>query len=213
MPWKMIHSVILAFAIFVAAHGQETMSSFKDIPVSTHKFFYSRKDAIEAGISDLAKIQFWRALKNTTTAPNFVLVTVTTTANEVPSTICVLAPDFLRAIEIENNLDQKGSFEFAMKSFGQAFSFRKQESNQLVATGYSRADLELAISLVSKFSNADLISRFSNESPKLEFSFLSNFPSTSGSYLNYQAAIAHAISLRGLLVGRGCLGPNLGVEE
>lgn len=213
MPSKMINPLLWTFVIFGAAWGQDPILSISDLPVSTLKFFYTRQDAQNEGIKDPEMIQFWRALKNTTTAPNFVLAKVASGSSVQSSIICVLAPDLLKAIEIEMGGNAEDAFQFAIKNFGQPFSFRKQASRRLIAIGYSQNDLKLAIDLISKFSNDELISGFSNGSPKFEFEILSKMASRSRQPLQLKGAIAHAISLRGLLVGRGCLGPNLGVEE
>ncbi len=143
--------------------------------------------------NSLSEDQFDDALRNLTTAPNYVLVSVTDANSELPEVVCVTALDFLAAICNERELGLKEAQEYALKKKDRTYQFSNARAIQLLSRNYSDSMLtEARIFFVG----------MTVEEIEAAIRLYSRAPNGKPNY----AALAHALAERGILSVKGCLG-------
>jgi len=172
-------------------------------------------DARNAGYSNPSEIQFWRAITNNSTAHSLVVISVTN-KNGSTATFCVDSRSLLGAIHTEfdlkyDNSGEKKAIQIAMHMYNNGFIFNNNLALSNIKPTYSLSDLDWAIGAISKYTNQEILSKFDkHDIYDFETKILQNKPKSNG---RLQFAIAHAVYIRGLNVGRGCATSNLWVSE
>jgi hypothetical protein len=150
---------------------------------------------------------FLRALKNNSTAPNFVVVQIKFSSGEWEER-CTEAPYLLGALHREFDIPyteegvNKVMLMAVAASGKRRFVFNKNEAFKNLSVDYTKADLEKVASLISPLSLDEIRLHLNDD----------YFPKKLGSserYWELSRAFAHAIIDRGLEVGRGCVSGNL----
>lgn len=155
----------------------------------------SESSSVTVGIApnSLSEDQFDNALRNMSTAPNYVLLSISDGNSELPEVVSLTATDLVNAISIERELDGMDAMEFALKQPGRVYQF----SNPKVIKRLSRNYTE------SMLSDARLIfAGMTLEEIEAAIRLYSRAPNGKPNY----AALAHALTERGILSVKGCLG-------
>lgn len=143
--------------------------------------------------NSLSEDQFDDALQNLTTAPNYVLISVTDANSELPEFVCVTALDFLAAIRNERELGLKEAQEYALKKEDRTYQFSSARAIQLLSRNYSDSML-----IEARFFFVGM----TVEEIEPAIGLYSRAPNGKPNY----AALAHALAERGILSVKGCLG-------
>jgi hypothetical protein len=107
------------------------------------------------------------AIRNHSTSPSYVLVSVSTSENGPATPICTTANFLLGAIHTEHELgytkaDSKRAVAIAIENLTHVFRFRKQAAvNNIIPVRYSENALTTARSQLSGFSSDELKAQFS----------------------------------------------------
>ena len=143
--------------------------------------------------NSLSEDQFDDALRNLTTAPNYVLISVTDSNSELPEVVCVTALDLLGAICNERELGLKEAQEYALKKEDRTYQFSNPKVIKRLSRNYSE----------SMLSDARLI--FAGMTVEEIEAAIRLYRRAGNGKPNY-AALAHALAERGILSVKGCLG-------
>jgi len=176
----------------------------------------SIKDAQEAGYSRLPDIQFWRGITHQSTATTLVVIKLVNMKNNQSVASCVPGPYLIDRICNENNIEQTESnreriFRLAMSMRESGFKIKKSRNLSRLLPCYSPDELNWAITTISHYSNQQLLDFYSSSTnPTVEARLIGD---RQGNHNCLRMALAHAIYLRGLSVGMGCLSPALWISE
>jgi hypothetical protein len=169
----------------------------------------TRESARDLLLQDL----FIRAIRNESTAPNYVLITVVDDKIKKHRVACIEAPFLLGAIHTERNLSYdkeniKRAIDIALNQKDLTFHFSNPKALKNIEPRYTDAILEEMREKLRPYSNEQLFDGF--KSNRGGFHELYDNSSDYGAYRN---AIAHVLLERGILPGRGCIAGNLTVEK
>ena len=140
---------------------------------------------------------FVRALANSSTAPDFVLITVVDARDESTRTVCTVAPFLKGALHIELGIpyDEDGRRqvrELALKQSDRVFRFSKPDALRNVQPGYTSRQLDSVRVLIAERPDSDLLDK----------RFVKTLYMRRGGSRN---AVAHALLERGINCVRGCV--------
>jgi hypothetical protein len=150
---------------------------------------------------------FIRALQNSSTAPDFVLITVVDARDASARVVCISTPSLKGALHTEFGIpyDEAGErrvHELALKQSDRVFRFSKPDALRSVQIWYTQADLDAVRSMLVDRPDGDLL----------------NYEFVQSLYMNhfsrnkrgrYQDAVAHALLERGIGCRRGCVEADL----
>jgi hypothetical protein len=121
--------------------------------------------------SDSAPVQsrasYEAAIRNTSTAPSYVLISISDSDTGQPKPVCTMASFLLGAIHHEYGLgyDAAGSskaVEIALKNEDHVFRFHQQAALDNIRVRYSDQDLAAARTLLAPLSKEELRTKFSS---------------------------------------------------
>lgn len=148
-----------------------------------------------ARAGDYTQDMFRNALKNTSTAPDYVLITVRGPDDKAARTVCTTANLFLGAIHREYALDyseasEKRAMEIALQQTNRSFKFQKEEAiKNLVDHGTPEALADVRRQFAGK-----------KDTELLDQSFIRSITNKrpDAVHLAYRDAVAHALLERGI---------------
>jgi hypothetical protein len=157
-----------------------------------------------------------QALKNGSTAPNYVLITVVDNRTGKATLACTEAPFLLGAIHREREIayDEKGCqrvMSLALARRNRTFKFSSPEAVRNVQPRYTRQQLEEMRELVKACSDDELRKGLTSRNTELRRRLFET--RADDSYLAYRDAVAHLLLERGLLPRRGCVDGFLTVDN
>lgn len=160
--------------------------------------------------------QFESALRNTTTAPNYVVVAVEF-GNDKKQTICVETPFLLGAIHHEYELPYDDSgiekvIKIALSKSQDTFRFSNEKAIENIRIKYTAELLTEIRSFFSTISKEDILTNHIFPSDSSKFNDLYIDKSGNNRHIPNEA-IAHVIIEKGLMAGRGCIAPYIYVRE
>jgi hypothetical protein len=146
---------------------------------------------------------FQAALKNDSTAPDYVLITVQDTKTKTSRVICVTANFLEGAIIREYGLSYSDGNMLKAKKIilsrkDRVFTFTKPEAAKNIPIYYSEAQLKEVRNILRSKTNKELMNGFNLE--QLRDDLAARQP---GSSEAYRDAIAHVLLERGILCGMG----------
>ena len=148
----------------------------------------------------LSASQFESALRNISTAPNYILVTVVNGNTGQQESVCFEAQALLTALYLEHNLRLAEATAFALAQPDRTFRFSDTNALRLVYRAYSDQVLQEARDYISKMTADEIRIATSNQESKF-YEFCAREPGAFGVRF---PAIAHALTERGILCGRSC---------
>ena len=164
--------------------------------------------------------QMWalyvRALKNQSTAPNYVLITLVDKRTGSSRVACTEAPFLLGAIHQEHELayDENGerkAMSLALTQQDRTFTFSNPRAIKNVQPRYTEKQLEEMRGAVQECSDHELRRGLTPEDTDLQRKLFGT--NRERSYGAYRDAVAHLLLERGLLPRRGCIAGWLTVDN
>ena len=149
------------------------------------------------GLSD---DQFESALRNISTAPNYILITVVNGNTGYHSAVCMEAEFLLAALNIEHNLKWAEAVAFALAQPERTFKFFDANALSRVERAYSEQILKEARDFLAKMT-VNEIKAASFDQNSMFYEFCAREPGAFGMRF---PAIAHVLTERGIPCGRSC---------
>ena len=149
----------------------------------------------------LTEAQFEHALRNISTAPNYVVITLIDSNTDRQETVCIEAEALLSAVRIEQELKWKEAVEFVLKQKDRVFRFSNARALKWVSRAYTEAILAEACEFLANMTVDEIDTATCDQDSKF-YEFCAREP---GSFLARFPAIAHVLTERGILCVRGCL--------
>lgn len=161
----------------------------------------------EAGKSAYTEAMFRKAFENTSTAPDFILVTIRDGRTGEQSTRCIESNFLLGSIHKENGIDydEAGTarvLAIALKHFQEPVTLMNREALKNVLPRYTPEQLAAARKVLGEASAAQLKGR----------GFIDKLCNGSAPQLEREAA-AHVLLEHGIRCGRGCMTGGLWTGE
>jgi hypothetical protein len=164
-------------------------------------------DTQPKGLSDA---QFERALRNTSTATPYVLVTVVDGNTGARQAACVRALEVLGAIQTERGIGWEEAMAFALAQSDRTFKFSNKDALKRMVREYSDQTLEEARVFLAKMTNEEVEAATHDQKSSLyEFIHREPQPFFRGRF----QAVAHVLEERGLLTWAGCKPGIVSVEK
>lgn len=157
------------------------------------------------GLSDT---QFDHALRNHSTAPNYVLVTVHDVKTGSREPVCVEAQFLWAALGEEHGLKADQVVPFAILQPDRTFSFTKPAALSSLKPEYTPAVLQEAREFLGKLTVPQIAAATKDQKSRF-YEFCARQP---GGYAARFPALAHVLSEQGILCTRGCL-PGMFIVE
>ena len=148
----------------------------------------------------LSAVQFESALRNISTAPNYILITVVNGNTGYQATACMEAEFLLTALNIEHNLKWAEAVAFALAQPDRTFKFSDTNALKRVERAYSDQILQEARDCLAKMT-VDEINAATFDQNSMFYEFCAREPGAFGVRF---PAIAHVLSECGILCGRSC---------
>ncbi len=183
---------LLAASLSVVSCKEE--ASTESVSPSSSEVPASVSITVRTTWNSLSEDQFDAALHNMSTAPNYVLLSVTEGNSELPEDVCVTAMDFVAAICRELGLGLLEAQEYALNKVDRTYQFSNPRAIQLFARNYTYLMLTEA-----RFFLMDMTVE------EIAAAIRSYYRTPKNGKANY-AALAHALAERGILSVKGCLG-------
>ena len=150
-----------------------------------------------------------KALVRQSTAPLYVLFTLHNDKIGEDRVVCTVGPFLLGAIEMEYGKQaEKRLLEIALHQPGHRFTFKNPKALENIAFGDNPETLAEAREYLERMSDKQLRENIDNGTFDRWCQRV-----TSKQGLNCQAAIAHVLLERGMLVGHGDMVPKLYLER
>jgi len=184
-------------------------------PEAIPDWFPSSESAAKVGYTDPIEIQYWRSLTNRSTAGSLIPITIIYNKTNKTETRIIYS-DFLiyhfekQAIKQKRKFDREKTIAQIIKTDKLTYRFSHKEALKLFGPGDTPAETEMAKSLLSKYTNDQLVEFFLPPS-QFEMELAAQFGK--GPHQNLRYAIAHALFSRGLCVGLGCVNGSLWVRK
>jgi hypothetical protein len=158
---------------------------------------------------------FQRALSNTSTAHNFVLISVVNDKTNEEQLVSTLAPFLLGAIHIEHQIPYTGegnnkTLKLALSSNNRKFHFSNPEALKNIQRYYTEEILNEVRIVLNQFSVRELKLQLRGDGKNLDKLYMGKPPKL---YTSYRNAIGHILLERGLLPRRGCIAGYLTIDE
>jgi hypothetical protein len=155
-----------------------------------------------------------KAIVEESTAPLYVLFTLHDSTSGRDRVICTTGNFLLGAIHMEYGLDydkagEKRGLEIALHQPGRCFSFKNRKALKNIGAGYTSAMLAEAQQYLATMSDAQARQNVDNH----QFDNWCHKRSSIREWDNCQAAVAHVLLERGILVGQGDWAPELYLER
>ena len=144
--------------------------------------------------------QFESALRNISTAPNYILITVANGNTGYQTTSCMEAEFLLAALNIEHNLKWDEAVAFALAQPDRTFMFSDTNALARVERAYSDQILQEARDFLARMT-VDEINAATFDQNSMFYEFCAREPGAFGMRF---PAIAHVLTERGILCGRSC---------
>ena len=173
-------------------HQPETLHTSSELPSSTGQ----AKDA-STGLSDA---QFARALRNVSTAPNYILMTVVNGNTKTRESVCLEAQALLSALYLEHGLRRDEAVEFVLARPHGTFTFTHSDALALVARPYSGQSLNAARDFLATMTLDEIEAATCD--PQSQFYAYCTRESGVGNSRFF--AVAHVLAEQGVLCSRGC---------
>jgi len=184
--------VLVVCMLRVEVHGTETPSaSTREIETTAYKLFVE-------------------AIKNMSTAPNYVLITVLDTRTGARRVVCTEAPFLLGAIQQQLHITQEESIAFALAQRDRTFQFSQPEALKNITPQYTDTILDEVRDALQSYSNEELMLGLTGKKTEISKLFIEQ---TGQRYVAYRDAMAHVVLERGLLPARGCIAGYLFVRQ
>ena len=151
-------------------------------------------------LNGLSDSQFESALRNISTAPNYILVTVVNGNTGYHAPVCMEAEFLLSALNIEYNLKWAEAVAFALAQPNRTFKFSNTNALSRVERAYSDQTLQDARDFLGNMTVDEIHAATIDQNSTL-YEFCAREP---GAYGIRFPAIAHVLSERGILCGRSC---------
>jgi hypothetical protein len=152
--------------------------------------------------NSLSEDQFDDALRNMTTAPNYVLIIVTDGNSGKQEAVCIDATMLVRAIGIERTLDLNEAEEFALKQEDRIYQFSNARAIKSLSRTYTESMLKDAREFLAD-KTIDEIDAATRDPHYKFYTFSAPEPGALHGKL-YATALAHAVTERGILCMRTC---------
>ena len=144
--------------------------------------------------------QFESALRNISTAPNYILITVANGNTGYQTTSCMEAEFLLAALNIEHNLKWDEAVAFALAQPDRTFMFSDTNALARVERAYSDQILQEARDFLARMT-VDEINAATFDQNSMFYEFCAREPGAFGMRF---PAIAHVLTERGIPCGRSC---------
>jgi hypothetical protein len=148
----------------------------------------------------LSNAQFEHALRNISTAPNYILITVIDNNAGKQEAVCIEAQNLLSAISVEKKLKWKEAMALSLKQENGAFHFSNAAALKLVSRAYTEAVLAEARDFLADMTIDEIEAATGSQDSKF-YEFCARKP---GAFAARFPAIAHVLTERGILCVRGC---------
>ena len=148
----------------------------------------------------LSAVQFESALRNISTAPNYILITVVNGNTGYQATACMEAEFLLAALNIEHKLKWAEAVAFALAQPDRTFKFSDTYALVRVERAYSDQILQEARDFLEKMTVDEINAATFDQNSKF-YEFCAREPGAFGMRF---PAIAHVLTERGILCGRSC---------
>ena len=148
----------------------------------------------------LSAVQFESALRNISTAPNYILITVVNGNTGQQESVCMEAEFLLAALNIEHNLKLAEATAFALAQPDRTYKFFDANALARVERAYSDQILQEARDFLAKMTVNEIKAATIDQNSKF-YEFCAREP---GAFGKRFPAIAHVLSERGILCGRSC---------
>ena len=148
----------------------------------------------------LSAVQFESALRNISTGPNYILITVVNGNTGQQESVCIEAEALLTALYLEHNLKLAEATAFALAQPAWIFTFSNTNALGFVVRAYSAQILQEARDFLAEMS-VDEINIATLDQKSKFYEFCAREPGAFGMRF---PAIAHALTERGILCGRSC---------
>jgi hypothetical protein len=150
--------------------------------------------------SGLSQTQFEQALRNISTAPDYVLVTVVDANTGTQQATCMEAETLLSALQVEHALQWDRAVAFALAQPDRLFRFSNPGALKLVSRAYSDPVLGEAREFLAAMTLAQIDVATRDPDSKF-YKFCAREPGAFGARF---PALAHVLSKRGVLCTSSC---------
>jgi hypothetical protein len=151
-------------------------------------------------VKGLSDGQFEFALRNISTAPNYILVTVVDGNNGKRQSVCMEAEALLTALHLERQLKWEDAVVFAARQRDRTFTFSNTNALKSVTRAYSEQILQEARAFLAKITEGEIEAGTGDQESEF-YKFCARDP---GSFTSRFPAVAHVLSERGILCVRSC---------
>ena len=148
----------------------------------------------------LSAVQFESALRNISTAPNYIVITIVNGNTGQQESVCMEAEALLTALYIEHNLKLAEATAFALAQPAWIFTFSNTNALGFVERAYSDQILQEARDFLAEMS-VDEINIATLDQKSMFYEFCAREPGAFGMRF---PAVAHVLTERGILCGRSC---------
>ena len=149
---------------------------------------------------ELSQGQFEHALRNISTAPNYLVVVVANKNTGKRESVCMEAGVLLTALHHEHGLGWKKCVSFALAQPDRIFRFNDAKALKSVARTYTDQILLEARDFLANMTIAEIEAATRDQQSKF-YEFCARKP---GAFSGRFAAVAHVLSERGVLCVRSC---------
>lgn len=160
-------------------------------------------------VKGLSDVQFEYALRNISTAPNYVLVTVVDGNTGTRQSVCMQAESLLGALCLEHDLKWEAAVGVALAQPDRVFRFSKTNALKCVVRAYSDQTLQETRNFLAEMT-IDEIEAATHDQRSKFYEFCARNP---GAYGSRFAAVAHVLAERGILCVRGCKPGIFGLDR
>jgi hypothetical protein len=151
--------------------------------------------------NSLSEDQFDDALRNMTTAPNYVLIIVADGNSGKQEAVCIDATMLVRAIGIERALDLNEAEEFALKQEDRIYQFSNARAIKSLSRTYTESMLKDAREFLADKTIDEIDAAIQDHANRITLGVPE--PGATHGKL-YATALAHAVTERGILCMRTC---------